>query len=117
MQAAPSASAPTLVQPPAALRLGRREGRRDCRGLLGEWPWGWLLPPRAPVHGDALPALGSGKEGQSWAPACRQGWGGQRLWEGWRELLSQRALSPQRLKDEIAEVTNEIENLGSTEER
>lgn len=27
------------------------------------------------------------------------------------------ALSTQRLKDEIAEVTNEIENLGSTEER
>lgn len=27
------------------------------------------------------------------------------------------SVSPQRLKDEIAEVTNEIENLGSTEER
>lgn len=36
---------------------------------------------------------------------------------GGRHLLTQRALSPQRLKDEIAEVTNEIENLGSTEER
>lgn len=26
-------------------------------------------------------------------------------------------VSPQRLKDEIAEVTNEIESLGSTEEK
>lgn len=32
-------------------------------------------------------------------------------------LSARSLLSPQRLKDEIAEVTNEIENLGSTEER
>lgn len=43
---------------------------------------------------------------------CLRGWGLEDLWG-----RSQCPLSPQRLKDEIAEVTNEIENLGSTEER
>lgn len=58
-----------------------------------------------------------GRKGSPGPQPAPLGWGAWRLWEGWRQLLSQRALSPQRLKDEIAEVTNEIENLGSTEER
>lgn len=67
---------------------------------------------------------GWGEEGREGRRGCGASWGNGVVSRagGWKVCrggtsLSQCPLSPQRLKDEIAEVTNEIENLGSTEER
>lgn len=84
-------------------------GRREGRGLQG-----WLLPP-APGRWVPCLLLAVGEQGSP-GPQLPPGWAGA-LGKGRPLPLSQCPLSPQRLKDEIAEVTNEIENLGSTEEK
>lgn len=85
-------------------------------------------PTPLPVPSELVQPLGSawgwGEEGRGGRRGCGASWGngavsragGCRVCGGGTSL-SQRPLCPQRLKDEIAEVTNEIENLGSTEER
>lgn len=69
---------------------------------MGGWGGPGLAPASAEPRSVGTPCLLPGAWGQ----------GGREAAPG-----SAHALSPQRLKDEIAEVTNEIENLGSTEER